>query len=140
MWKFSSKNNGFYNTDDQDLYMSAGSWPDDLVDVSDEKYQQIRNDLSGGKILTTDANGEPIAYTPELTTEQVSEKASATVRSLLSMASNKIAPLQDAADLGIATESETASLTAWKTYRVLVNRVPTQPGFPTAIDWPPMPE
>lgn len=140
MWKFSSKNNGFYNTDDQDLYMSAGSWPDDLVDVSDEKYQQIRNDLSGGKILTTDANGEPIAYTPELTTEQVSEQASATVRSLLSMASNKIAPLQDAADLGIATESETASLTAWKTYRVLVNRVPTQPGFPTAIDWPPMPE
>lgn len=66
--------------------------------------------------------------------------ATCEIQRLLSAATDKIAPLQDAVDLGIATTEETASLTAWKTYRVAVNRVPTQPGFPTAIDWPLMPE
>ncbi len=42
---------------------------------------------------------------------------------LLQMASGKIAPLQDAVDLGIATDDEKAQLDEWKKYRVLVNRV-----------------
>ncbi|MCY6826315.1 tail fiber assembly protein, partial [Escherichia coli] len=36
-----------------------------------------------------------------------------------------IAPLQDAADLEIATEEEISLLEAWKKYRVLLNRVDT---------------
>ena len=63
-----------------------------------------------------------------------------TITQLITLASEKIATLQDAVDLGIATTEETASLTAWKTYRVAVNRVPTQSGYPTTIDWPPVPE
>lgn len=62
------------------------------------------------------------------------------IQQLLSVANEKIAPLQDAVDLGMATDSETASLTKWKTYRVLVNRVTSQSGFPTNIDWPVIPE
>jgi len=42
---------------------------------------------------------------------------------LLGMATVRIAPLQDAVDLGVATASETSALTAWKQYRVSVNRV-----------------
>lgn len=42
---------------------------------------------------------------------------------LLTTATAAIAPLQDAVDLDMATDSDTASLKAWKTYRVLVNRV-----------------
>ena len=76
------------------------------------------------------------------TAQLSAQKTTATceVQQLLSIANDKIVPLQDAVDLGIATDAETISLTKWKTYRVLVNRVPTQPGFPTAIDWPSMPE
>lgn len=53
---------------------------------------------------------------------------------LLSNATTKIAPLQDAEDLGIATDEEAALLQAWKNYRVLLNRVDTS----TAPDvkWP----
>ncbi|PZT65515.1 tail fiber assembly protein, partial [Escherichia coli] len=40
-------------------------------------------------------------------------------------ASEHIAPLQDAADLEIATEEEISLLEAWKKYRVLLNRVDT---------------
>lgn len=60
--------------------------------------------------------------------------------SLLSLAALAIAPLQDAVDLGDATDDDTASLTAWKQYRVAVNRIdltlatpvwPEQPGTAT---------
>ncbi|ECA4283821.1 phage tail protein, partial [Salmonella enterica subsp. enterica serovar Stanley] len=46
----------------------------------------------------------------------------------------KIAPLQDAVDLDIATDDEKAQLDEWKKYRILVNRVDT-----TNPDWPYVP-
>ncbi|HAG3255553.1 TPA: tail fiber assembly protein [Salmonella enterica] len=46
-------------------------------------------------------------------------------KSFLQIASEKIVPLQDAMDLGEATDDETARLLAWKKYRVQVNRVDT---------------
>ncbi|QRO34117.1 tail fiber assembly protein [Chromobacterium violaceum] len=56
-----------------------------------------------------------------------------------SQADAAVVPLQDAADLGIATVAETALLTAWRRYRVLLSRVPQQPGFPGEITWPAAP-
>ena len=48
------------------------------------------------------------------------------------------APLQDAADLEIATEEETSLLEAWKKYRVLLNRVDTSTA--PDIEWPEEPD
>ncbi|ECB9843713.1 tail fiber assembly protein [Salmonella enterica] len=53
---------------------------------------------------------------------------------LLQTAAEKIAPLQDAVDLEIATDDEKVQLDEWKKYRVLVNRVDT-----TNPDWPDVP-
>lgn len=50
-----------------------------------------------------------------------------------------IAPLQDAVDGDEVTETELATLKAWKKYRVALNRVPDQEGYPLAIDWPAAP-
>ncbi|EET5326201.1 tail fiber assembly protein, partial [Escherichia coli] len=50
-------------------------------------------------------------------------EAEETKNSLMQVASEHIAPLQDAVDLEIATEKETLLLEAWKKYRVLLNRV-----------------
>ena len=52
-------------------------------------------------------------------------EAEETKNSLMQVASEHIAPLQDAVDLEIATEEETSLLEAWKKYRVLLNRVDT---------------
>lgn len=41
----------------------------------------------------------------------------------MSEVNKTIAPLQDAVDLGMATEVEEVSLTAWRTFRVLLSRV-----------------
>ncbi|MGS5187697.1 tail fiber assembly protein, partial [Escherichia coli] len=51
--------------------------------------------------------------------------------------SEHIAPLQDAVDLEIATEEEKSLLAAWKTYRVLLNRVDTS--LSPDIEWPSQP-
>lgn len=82
----------------------------------------------------------PLASNYAQTIDDINNAAMGKISAMLALATGKIAPLQDAVDLGIATTAETASLTAWKTYRVAVNRVPTQSGFPTTIDWPPVPE
>ncbi len=59
--------------------------------------------------------------------------------SLLSIAALRIAPLQDAVDLGDATAAEEVALKAWKQYRVALNRIELQAGFPTALEWPKSP-
>lgn len=65
------------------------------------------------------------------------KKAESLKAQLLSVAAQAIAPLQDAVDLSMATEEEMASLSAWKTYRVLLNRVDT--GKPDETEWPESP-
>lgn len=55
---------------------------------------------------------------------------------LLATAAIRIAPLQDAVELGKATADEEASLHNWKTYRVNLNRIEDQVSFPLVIDWP----
>ena len=57
---------------------------------------------------------------------------------LLNEATAKIAPLQDAVDTGMATDGEKPHLTAWKTYRVLLNRIDTSKA--PDITWPQLPE
>ncbi|MCU1780548.1 tail fiber assembly protein [Pseudomonas sp. 14P_5.3_Bac1] len=55
---------------------------------------------------------------------------------LLQVAAIRIAPLLDAQDLGKATDDEVARLQAWKLYRIELNRIDKQEGFPALINWP----
>ncbi|EJB3408890.1 tail fiber assembly protein [Salmonella enterica] len=69
----------------------------------------------------SDGKIQPRIYTDEELKRQAENKKT----QLLAVASAVISPLQDAVDLGEATDDETAQLKAWKKYRVLVNRVDT---------------
>ncbi len=104
------------------IYISApGPLPENVTSVSpDGEYQKW-----DGKAWVKDEAAETAARLRE---------AEGTKRRLLQMASGKIAPLQDAVDLGIATDDEKAQLDEWKKYRVLVNRVDT-----ANPDWPDVP-
>lgn len=66
-------------------------------------------------------------------------QAQAEASRLRKVADDAIAPLQDAVDLDEATEAEAMRLKDWKRYRVALNRLPDQPGYPAAIDWPAQP-
>ncbi|MFM0270088.1 tail fiber assembly protein [Paraburkholderia aspalathi] len=70
---------------------------------------------------------------PPPTAEQIAAANTATRDVLLSSAALSIGPLQDASDLNIATAEEISSLTAWKQYRVAVNRVDCTQATPV---WP----
>nr|WP_318564587.1 tail fiber assembly protein [Providencia stuartii] len=75
---------------------------------------------------------------PPVSKEQLIAEAEQKKQSLLSEANNAIAPLQDAVDLEMATEEEITQLTAWKKYRVLLNRVDTS--IAPDIEWPEKPK
>lgn len=81
-------------------------------------------------------NGEiiPRVYTKDELIDKAEQKKS----TLLNDASGIIAPLQDALDLDMATDEESAKLQAWKKYRVLLNRIDTR--LAPDIEWPSMPE
>lgn len=56
----------------------------------------------------------------------------ATKNERLREADRQIAPLSDAVELNMATDSEKRMLTEWRTYRVLLNRIDTsKPEWPT---------
>ena len=63
--------------------------------------------------------------------------ATAQKANLLMQATSEISPLQDAVDLEMATEEESAKLLAWKKYRVLLNRIDVDDA--PDIDWPAQP-
>ncbi|PHM26090.1 tail fiber assembly protein [Xenorhabdus ehlersii] len=76
----------------------------------------------------------PRIYTPE----EYQQQAVYQKQHLMNIARDKIAPLQDAVDLDMATDAEKLSLAEWRKYRVLLNRVDcsTAPD----IQWPEQPK
>ncbi|HER1288810.1 TPA: tail fiber assembly protein [Salmonella enterica subsp. enterica serovar Elomrane] len=104
------------------IYISEpGPLPENVTSVSPGgEYQKW-----DGKAWVKDEAAETAARLRE---------AEGTKSRLLQVASGKIAPLQDAVDLEIATDDEKVQLDEWKKYRVLVNRVDT-----SNPDWPDVP-
>ncbi|TDP13591.1 virus tail fiber assembly protein lambda gpK [Enterobacter sp. AG326] len=77
--------------------------------------------FDGGEIIAA-----PIDYEAEAQRKKLE---------LMTQANNVIATLQDAVELNMATDEETANLQEWKKYRVLLSRVDVKKPV-----WPPLPE
>ncbi|WP_272680917.1 tail fiber assembly protein [Providencia sp. PROV129] len=111
---YKNRNNEIY------AYESDGSQDefiaDDLALISEQEALTITN--------------------PPPSKEQLIAEAKYQKQVLLNEATAAIAPLQDAVDLGIATDEERAQLRAWKEYRVQVNRVDV--GLGMNVNWPEM--
>jgi len=84
---------------------------------------------------------------PGPTPAEILAANTATRNQYLAAATLAIGPLQDAVDIGEATDDDVAMLTKWKQFRVAVNRVvltaqnptwptPPQPGYGAAITSP----
>ena len=99
------------------------SLPPDAVEITAELYSELINGQSAGKTITQNGSGLPYLSDPVI--DHVADAA--VMRS----------GLRDAVDLGIATDAETAALTEWKKYRVLLNRVDTSAA--PEIEWPTQP-
>lgn len=99
-----------------------------LVDVTDLSPMPGERWTYDGSVFT--------AYVPPAPSAQDILAANTSTRdAFLADATARIAPLQDAVDLDMATDADTSLLTQWKQYRVAVNRIDltqASPVWPTA--------
>lgn len=129
---FLASNTGFY------VYPVSSSIPDEAKEITEETYNALFAGQEIGKVITADKDGNPVlADPPPLTQEQQVAIADAKKTRLMAGATVAINPLQDAVDLEEATDSEKSMLTAWKKYRVLLNRIDTAKA--PDITWPATP-
>lgn len=106
--------------------------PADLIPVSEEDHAALFLGQERGKYINHTPDGPALVDQPDYSPEELIAQAESKKSRLMQTASAEIAPLQDSVDLGIATTKETAALTEWKKYRVLLNRVDTSnPKWPT---------
>ncbi|MBS9431277.1 tail fiber assembly protein [Photorhabdus hainanensis] len=131
---------GFYSASMKQDYIDAGSWPENAVEMTAaEKNTYWMTNPPEGKRLGADNAGRPVwVDIPPPTPEQLQQRAESQKRQLLDTARAKIDIYQDAVDLDMATDAEKSALTAWRKYRVLLNRVDcaTAPD----IQWPEQPK
>ncbi|WP_213854439.1 tail fiber assembly protein [Escherichia coli] len=125
--KYCALNNGFYldTTPDDKI-------PGSVVHISDDEGKRILDSQINGRIQPGDDGFPVLAPYPELTKDELQERAEQQQQVLKSVADTEISWRQDAVDAGIATEEETAALSEWKKYRVLLMRIDTaKPVWPT---------
>lgn len=127
----------YYSQSDCGFYVEGiSNLPEDAKEISEKLWQQLLEGQSAGKII--DFTCEP----PELieyvrTVEDDIAEATARKAEMRLIADSKIAPLDDAIALGIATAEENVSYDNWRKYRVMLNR--TDPKNAPDIVWPDMP-
>lgn len=136
MYYYSAKTNAFYPTSMENDYINAGSFPDDAKEIADDVFQQFSASVPPeGKMRIAGEDGLPTwSDIPPPTQEELIQLAEDEKQNQLQEASKIIAPLQDAVDLGIATDEEREQLIKWKEYRVLLNRIDVSTA--SDIDWP----
>lgn len=94
-------------------------WPIGLT-VTEVKRSSVPNEFAvDGNWLFDGETIKARTYTES----ELSDIAASQREQRMALASAMIAPLQDAVDLGDATDDEVASLKKWKTYRVALSRV-----------------
>ena len=136
MFLYSASENGFYITS-----VNGADVPKDVVEITEDQWQSLLEGQSSGKVLSGDSKGRPVLKSPPgPTNEQLAANAVAQRDALLALAGLRIAPLQDAVDLEDASNEDSALLKQWKQYRVALNRIQDQSGFPKKISWPVAPE
>ncbi|PHM74284.1 tail fiber assembly protein [Xenorhabdus kozodoii] len=141
-YAFSPANKTFYSYRWKSEFDESGTWPSDAVDVFDDVFQKYSSNPPSGMMLGVDIHNMPewveIPPPPPPTPEQLQQQAESQKRQLLKTAGEKIDICQDAVDLDMSTDAEKSKLTAWRKYRVLLNRVDctTAPD----IQWPEQPE
>lgn len=135
---FSKSINAFFDISLRDVYEAAGTWPSDAIEVDDEIFQEYAISAPPqGKVRAGGDDGLPSwESAPALSHEQMVAEASSEKAYRMQVATAMVSPLQDAVDLGDASDSEKALLTSWKQYRVSIMRIDKQEGYPGKIEWP----
>ncbi|MDX7989451.1 tail fiber assembly protein [Xenorhabdus sp. 12] len=140
MYVYSAIKNSFFPKVLMQNYINSGNWPDDGIEVDEDIFSEFAGNIPPeGKIRVAGEDGLPRwADVAPPTKEEIQYQAEVKKKKLMVKTQNKIAPLQDAIDLRIATEEEELAYNELRKYRVMLNRVDckTAPN----IQWPEQPK
>ncbi|END4893060.1 tail fiber assembly protein [Escherichia coli] len=129
---FSAKKNAFFPVELKSSYQKAGEWPNDGIEIEDSVATEFMQEPPEGKYRNVIAGMPAWVDIPPPTQKELSAVAELKKANLRMRADSEINWRQDAVDAGVATEEETAALSEWKRYRVLLMRVDTEkPVWPT---------
>lgn len=137
MYIYSAKNNCFVESERIDYYESCGWGLSDAVDVDDSVFEEFTRDRTvDGLMRAAGEDGLPVwADIPPRTDEELEADAESKKSSLISYATQVIAPLKDALDGGYIEDEDKPKLTSWQKYRYALTRVDTSNPV-----WPEKPE
>lgn len=138
---YSKTTNAFYDLSRQAAFVSAGTWPEDVVEVPDDVAAVFMQSPPHGQLRVAGVDGLPEwADVPPPTDADISNINTLNKNMLLERATREINLLSDATDSDIMGEdidpTDVERLRAWKAYRVRVSKV-TDMLHPS---WPSKPE
>lgn len=142
---YSATQNAFFHDDLRENYQASGNWPNDLIEITDEYYQELLTGQSNGKLVAADENGNPVLIDhPEPDLENIKAQVLVERDRLSETAFRKIRVLESKIKLNSHNPDdddtpEKRSLTAWETYLIALDEIDQQPNFPYEIEWPQMP-
>lgn len=139
---YSAKGNNFYEAAQIHLYETAGTLPDDLIEVEDATFEEFTQLAPpAGQTRVAGPDGMPVwVDSPPPSDAEIRTRNEALRTHLMKIASERIAPLVDVVDLELATDAEKAALRAWKLYRIELSRMDGLPGYPLVVKWPTPPD
>jgi hypothetical protein len=138
MYLYSAKTNMFYPVEMQEEYEQSGEWPLEGKEVDEEGFNEFTSQAPSGKMRIAGADGLPAwGDLPAPTQEQLIQQAENQKTALLNEASNVTADWRVELSLGIISDDDKASLTAWMQYVKAVKAVDTSKA--PNITWPSKP-
>ncbi|MEM8111579.1 tail fiber assembly protein [Morganella morganii subsp. sibonii] len=117
-YKYSPGNNAFYPTSLEAEYTEAGTWPDDLIDASDDVYREFASDAAPeGKQRIAGSGGLPAwEDIPPPTKAQLIEQAETQKQFLIAEVHTETEMLRAKLALKRIKPDEEALLIAWLDY------------------------
>lgn len=113
---YNSNNNGFYNSNINDI-------PDNSVEISDEYHAELLESQSEGFVIQSDENGYPIAVEHVLTVDEIIMINTSKQLKLINIANEQIIILERAIKYNRATEADKELLEKLELFTIDVAQV-----------------
>ncbi len=110
---YSASKKGFYHDFMEDEYQKAGSWPDDLKEISERWFNYLLDKQADGKLIVANEYGLPVSESQNVYWKG---KAENEMQRLVLAAYSEIDDWKIELQLGILTEDGKARLAAWMVY------------------------
>ncbi|MEQ5119486.1 tail fiber assembly protein [Morganella morganii] len=132
---FSGSNLSFYDGSMKQDYVTAGTWPDDAIEMTDkERGTYWMQRAPDGKVLGR-KKGRPVwVDIPQPTHNELVQQARAKKEFLISEVESETSMLRTKLALGRIKEDEKALLNAWLDYLELLEAIDTS--LAPDINWP----